>query len=65
MKGITFINLISDHVRFLTSSQTTVDSISMEEMDKIAREDHSMVISCELGLNLEGPGGLKDRIWVS
>lgn len=43
----------------------TVDSISMEQMDKIAREDHSMVISCELGLNLEGPGGLKDRIWVS
>ncbi|GJJ08819.1 hypothetical protein Clacol_003038 [Clathrus columnatus] len=37
-----------------------VDSISLEQVDKLAREDHTIVISCELGLNLDG---LLDRIW--
>ncbi|PWN38700.1 developmentally regulated GTP-binding protein [Ceraceosorus guamensis] len=37
-----------------------IDSISMEEMDKLARRPHSIVVSCELRLNLER---LKDRIW--
>ena len=37
-----------------------IDSISLEQVDKIAREDHSVVISCEMGLNLDG---LLERIW--
>ncbi|PWN51914.1 P-loop containing nucleoside triphosphate hydrolase protein [Violaceomyces palustris] len=37
-----------------------IDSISMEEMDKLARQPHSVVISCEQDLNMEH---LKDRIW--
>ena len=32
----------------------------MEQMDKLAREPHSIVISCEQGLNLDY---LVDRIW--
>lgn len=27
-----------------------IDAISLEQMDKLAREDHTVVISCELGL---------------
>ncbi|KAF7792484.1 hypothetical protein EIP86_003525 [Pleurotus ostreatoroseus] len=38
-----------------------VDAISMEQMDKLAREDHTVVISCELGLNLDY---LIERIWA-
>ena len=37
-----------------------IDSISMEQMDKLAREPHSIVISCEQDLNLDY---LIDRIW--
>ncbi|KAI0628013.1 developmentally regulated GTP-binding protein [Trametes polyzona] len=37
-----------------------IDAISLEQMDKLAREDHTVVISCELGLNLDY---LIDRIW--
>jgi len=37
-----------------------IDTISMEEVDRIARQPHSVVISCELGLNLDG---LKKAIW--
>ncbi|KIJ45708.1 hypothetical protein M422DRAFT_46740 [Sphaerobolus stellatus SS14] len=37
-----------------------VDSISLEQVDKLAREPHSIAISCEVGLNLDG---LLDRIW--
>ncbi|KAI8995418.1 developmentally regulated GTP-binding protein [Trametes punicea] len=37
-----------------------VDAISLEQMDKLAREDHTVVISCELGLNLDY---LIERIW--
>ncbi|KAK0562906.1 Ribosome-interacting GTPase 2 [Tilletia horrida] len=39
-----------------------IDSISMEEMDKLAHQPYSVVISCELGLNLDH---LIDRIWES
>ncbi|CAD6886178.1 unnamed protein product [Tilletia laevis] len=39
-----------------------IDSISMEEMDKLAHQPHSVVISCELGLNLDH---LITRIWES
>lgn len=39
-----------------------IDSISLEEMDKLARRPHSIVVSCELNLNLDR---LLDRIWVS
>ena len=27
-----------------------IDAISMEQLDKLARTDHSVVISCEMGL---------------
>jgi hypothetical protein len=27
-----------------------IDAISLEQMDKIARTEHTVVISCELGL---------------
>ncbi|KAH9912237.1 developmentally regulated GTP-binding protein, partial [Epithele typhae] len=37
-----------------------VDAISLEQVDKLAREDHTVVISCELGLNLNY---LIERIW--
>ena len=37
-----------------------VDAISLEQLDKLAREPHSTVISCEMDLNLDG---LIDRIW--
>jgi ribosome-interacting GTPase 1 len=29
-----------------------IDSISLEQLDKYARQDHTVVISCELGLKL-------------
>jgi 50S ribosomal subunit-associated GTPase HflX len=38
-----------------------IDSISLEEMDKLARRPHSIVVSCEQKLNLDR---LLDRIWV-
>ncbi|KIM85449.1 hypothetical protein PILCRDRAFT_96508 [Piloderma croceum F 1598] len=37
-----------------------IDAISLEQMDKIARTEHTVVISCELGLNLDY---LIERIW--
>jgi len=37
-----------------------IDSISLEEVDRLARQPHTTVISCELDLNLEV---LKKRIW--
>lgn len=37
-----------------------IDSVSLEQVDKLAREDHSVVISCEMGLNLDS---LLERIW--
>ncbi|TDL28866.1 developmentally regulated GTP-binding protein [Rickenella mellea] len=37
-----------------------IDSISLEQVDKLAREPHSVVISCEMGLNLDY---LIERIW--
>lgn len=37
-----------------------IDAVSLEQVDKIAREDHSVVISCEMDLNLDG---LLERIW--
>jgi len=36
------------------------NSISMEELDKLAREPNTVMVSCEANLNLEH---LKDRIW--
>lgn len=27
-----------------------IDAISLEQVDKLARQDHTIVISCELGL---------------
>ncbi|KAF5384695.1 hypothetical protein D9757_006246 [Collybiopsis confluens] len=37
-----------------------IDSISLEQVDKTARSSQSLVISCEMGLNLDY---LVDRIW--
>ncbi|CCA67807.1 probable GTP-binding protein [Serendipita indica DSM 11827] len=37
-----------------------IDAISLEQMDKYAHEPHSMVISCEMDLNLDQ---LVERIW--
>jgi ribosome-interacting GTPase 1 len=37
-----------------------IDSVSLEQVDKLARESHSIVISCEMSLNLDG---LLERIW--
>ena len=37
-----------------------IDSISLEEVDRLARQPHTTVISSELALNLEV---LKKRIW--
>ncbi|KAF8592012.1 developmentally regulated GTP-binding protein [Ramaria rubella] len=37
-----------------------IDSISLEQVDKLAKEDHSLAISCEMSLNLDG---LLERIW--
>ena len=37
-----------------------IDTISMEEVDRIARTPNSVVISCELELNLDG---LRKAIW--
>ncbi|EIW86461.1 developmentally regulated GTP-binding protein [Coniophora puteana RWD-64-598 SS2] len=39
-----------------------IDAISLEQVDKLARTDHTVVISCELDLNLDY---LIDRIWES
>lgn len=32
-----------------------IDAISLEQMDKYARQDHSMVISCEMDLKYVHP----------
>lgn len=37
-----------------------IDAISLEQVDKIARQPNSIVISCEMDLNLDY---LIDRIW--
>lgn len=37
-----------------------IDSISLEQVNNLARQDHTIVISCEMGLNLDG---LLDKIW--
>jgi len=37
-----------------------IDGISLEEVDRLARQEHTLVISCELDLNLDY---LIDRIW--
>ncbi|KAF8506871.1 developmentally regulated GTP-binding protein [Russula emetica] len=37
-----------------------IDAISLEAMDRLAHENHTVVISCEIDLNL---GYLIDRIW--
>ncbi|KAJ4460272.1 putative Developmentally-regulated GTP-binding protein 2 [Paratrimastix pyriformis] len=37
-----------------------IDTVTLEEVDRLAREPDSMVVSCEWGLNLDR---LVDRIW--
>lgn len=37
-----------------------IDQISLEEVDKLARQPHSVVVSCNMKLNLDY---LKERIW--
>lgn len=38
------------HLRPCADVYNKIDAISLEQMDKLAREDHTVVISCELGL---------------
>lgn len=38
------------HLRPWADVYNKIDAISLEQMDKLAREDHTVVISCELGL---------------
>ncbi|KAI0343997.1 P-loop containing nucleoside triphosphate hydrolase protein [Trametopsis cervina] len=38
-----------------------IDAISLEQLDKLAHIDHTVVISCEMGLNLDY---LIERIWA-
>jgi len=40
-----------------------IDAIGLELVDKLAREANTCVISCQLDLNIKGPGGLLERIW--
>lgn len=37
-----------------------VDTVTMEDVDRLAREPNSVVISCNMGLNLDT---LVDRVW--
>ncbi|KAF9821818.1 hypothetical protein IEO21_00248 [Rhodonia placenta] len=37
-----------------------IDAISLEQMDKLAHDEHTIVISCEMGLNLDH---LIERMW--
>jgi len=37
-----------------------IDSTTIEHVDKLARMEHSVVVSCELGLNLDY---LVEKIW--
>lgn len=37
-------------ITLFTDVYNKIDAISLEQMDKIAREDHTVVISCEMGL---------------
>ncbi|PWA01365.1 hypothetical protein BB558_002539 [Smittium angustum] len=45
---------------FIDVAYNKIDEVTIEEVDKIAREDHTVVISAEEDLNMEV---LKDSIW--
>lgn len=57
-----FIDVIVGSRRYLPClyCYNKIDSITMEELDRIAREPSTVVVSCEANLNLDH---LKDRIW--
>lgn len=53
------------HLFFLLSGSVLqcynkIDQISLEEVDRLAREPHSVVTSCEMGLNLDY---LLENVW--
>ncbi|RKP04736.1 P-loop containing nucleoside triphosphate hydrolase protein, partial [Thamnocephalis sphaerospora] len=45
---------------FIDVCYNKIDQISLEEVDRLAREPHSVVVSCEQNLNLEY---LVDQVW--
>ncbi|PVU91026.1 hypothetical protein BB561_004595 [Smittium simulii] len=58
-----FIDVIVGNRKYLPCLYVynKIDQITIEEVDKIAREDHTIVISAEGDLNMET---LKEQIWV-
>jgi hypothetical protein len=42
--------LLQSHILNETDVYNKIDSISLEQMDKLARSEHSVVISCEMDL---------------
>ena len=46
--------------RLHTQCYNKIDQISLEEVDRLARQPHSVVTSCEMGLNLDC---LLSKIW--
>lgn len=57
-----FIDVLIGNRRYINMLYVynKIDTTSMEVVDKIARQPHSVVISCEMELNLDG---LKKAIW--
>lgn len=57
-----FIDVLIGNRRYVNAIYVynKIDTISMEEVDRIARLPHSIVISCEQDLNLDG---LRKAIW--
>lgn len=57
-----FIDVIEGNRQYIPALYVynKIDAISLEEVDRLAREPHSVVVSCNLELNLDY---LVDRIW--
>uniref|UniRef100_A0AC35TLL3 OBG-type G domain-containing protein n=1 Tax=Rhabditophanes sp. KR3021 TaxID=114890 RepID=A0AC35TLL3_9BILA len=57
-----FIDVVIGNIAYMKCLYVynKIDNISMEEVDRIARQPHSVVISCELKLNLDY---MLDKIW--
>ncbi len=48
------------HIHVPPQCYNKIDQVSMEEVDRLARESDSIVISCEMELNLDI---LLSRVW--
>ena len=57
-----FIDVVEGNRRYLPClyAYSKIDCITLEEVDRLAREPHSVVLSCHWDLNLDG---LLDRMW--